>query len=196
MKAPVSGGKTSTPQSEYIPAGRTVGIVSKIIDLGTHLKKSKEFGDKMKRQIRIEFELPQIKRVFNEEKGEQTAMYGKDYVFSMHEKAALASLCSEIMWKTVEEDFDIDTMIWKYCIIKFEHTKSGDDTRVNIFSISDMDDEETEKAIAKGIVAENPQVVFSLDAFDQKKYESLPERLQKKIALSPEYTKSIEDLPF
>ncbi len=96
----------------------------------------------------------------------------------------------------MDEDFDIDTMIGKYCVIKFEHTKSGEDTRVNIFSISDMDDEETEKAIAKGIGAENPQVVFSLDGFDQKKYESLPERLQKKIALSPEYTKSIEDLSF
>lgn len=196
MKAPVSGGKNTTPQSAYIPEGKTVAIVSKIIDLGTHLKKSKEFGDKMKRQVRIERELPQIKRVFNEEKWEQTAIYGKDYVFSMHEKSALNSICSDIMGKTVDEDFDIDTMLGKYCIIKFEHTKSWEDTRVNIFSISDMDDEEVEKAVEKWIVPENKQLVLSLDTFDKATFELLPQWLQDKIAKSPEYQTFTEDLPF
>lgn len=196
MKAPVSGGKKTTPQSEYIPAGKTTAIVSKIIDLGTHLKKSKDYGDKMKRLVRIERELPQIKRVFSEDKGEQTAIYAKDYTFSMHEKAELSRICSDIMWKSVDEDFDIDTMLWKYCIIKFEHTVSWENTRVNIFSISDMDSEDTQKAIDKGIVAENEQFIFSFEAFDQKTFDKLPERLQKKTAESPEYTTEIQELPF
>lgn len=196
MKAPTSGGKKTTPQFEYIPAGKTTAIVSKIIDLGTHLKKSKDYGDKMKRLIRIEWELPQIKRVFSEDKGEQSAIYAKDYTFSLHEKAELTRICSDVIWKSVEEDFDIDDMLWKYCVIKFEHTVSWENTRVNIFSITDMDDEDTAKALEKNIVADNEQFVLSLDAFDQKTYEKLPEWLQKKIAESPEYTKAVEDLPF
>lgn len=59
-----------------------------------------------------------------------------------------------------------------------------------------MDDEDTAKALEKNIVADNEQFVLSLDAFDQKTYEKLPEWLQKKIAESPEYTKAVEDLPF
>ena len=98
MKAPAfSGEKKFTPQSDYIPEGKQIAIVSRVIDLGTQIKKSKEFGDKMKRQVRIEWELPKIRRVFNEEKGEQVAIYSEDYVFSLHEKSALTAACESIM---------------------------------------------------------------------------------------------------
>lgn len=189
MKAPAfSWEKKFTPQSDYIPEGKQVAIVSRVIDLGTQLKKSKEYGDKMKRQVRIEWELPKIRRVFNEEKWEQVAIYGEDYVFSLHEKSALTAVCANIMWKPIDENFDTSELIGKYCTMKFVHTPGEKGTKyVNIFSVADMDEDEIAKATEAWLVAQNEAFEFALDPFNQELFEKLPKWQQDKIATSDEY---------
>ena len=79
----------------------------------------------------------------------------------------------------------------KHCTIKFTHTPGEKGvTYVNIFAITDMDAEETAKAVADGLVPENDAFEFSLDAFNQELFDKLPKWQQEKIATSDEYKRA------
>ena len=157
-----------------------------MIDLGTH-EETGPFGTKHQRKVRLSFELPEEKAVFNEEKGEQPFMVSKEYTFSMGEKANLRKVLTTWRGEPFTEqqaaDFDIDKLLGKPCLLNVVHktSKTTGNVYVDVAGIS---------KVPKGTAVPpqiNPSVIFSLDNPDMEAFERFPDWLKEKIASSPEF---------
>jgi len=180
-KAPKTSG-TTTPKTEYIAEWKHYAVVSMIADLWTQFVQSKEYGDRNVRQLYVMRELPEIKHVFSEDKGKQSVVFWNTYTFSMGKKAKLRSVVENILWKPfkdddVADDYDVADLIGRSCKLNMVH--NGD--YVNIFSIIDC---ETDPKIKP----ELEQKTVFLDDFNSNTFGTLPNWLQEKIRVSPEYS--------
>lgn len=168
-------------QIDPCPVGNHVARCIGVIDLGTQ---SKEYQGKKttSRQVRITWELPEEKKVFREENGEQPYLLSKDYTQSLSQKARLKSDLES--WRgrgfTDEElqGFDIKNLIGKSCLLNVIHNDKG---YANIAAIAPVPKGTTVPAQI------NPSQYFDLNEYNQEVFESLPEFIQDKIKLSPEY---------
>lgn len=187
-KAPKPTGN-STPKTTYIPEWKHYASLYLLADLWTQFVQSKEYGDRNVRQIYLSWELPEIKHTFSEDKWPQSVVIWQVYSFSMGKKSKLRSVVESILGKPFKEDdaaYDYDVMgiLWTTCKLNLVH--NGD--YVNIFSIIDQEKIET-------IKTELTPKEFFIDAFNQASFAALPEWLQEKIRLSPEYQEVAWDNP-
>ncbi|MCF0059897.1 hypothetical protein MUK70_11660 [Dyadobacter chenwenxiniae] len=173
-------------ENELLPAGSHVALCYAMVDLGTQ---ETEFnGEKSKkRQVRVVWELSDEKKVFDETRGEEPMIAGKNFTLSMHEKAGLRKFMEN--WRGLKyteqqaEAVDITTMLGKACLLSISHgtnEKSGKEyAQINSASL-------LPKSMPKP-TPHNKPYFFSLDEFEQEVYDKLPKWLQEKIALSEEY---------
>jgi hypothetical protein len=164
-----------------------------MIDLGTH-KETFEGQEKTARKVRIEFELPLETKVFKEGEPEKPFSIGKEFTLSLHEKAKMRKYLESWRGKPFTEQeangFDISKLIGAPCMVNVVHgvSKSGK-AYADIASIT---------PVAKGMTCPpqvNASFMFSLETFEQAKYDALPEWLKNKVTESQEYKRMNDAYP-
>lgn len=181
-------------QFELVPAGNHVARCYQMIEIGTEEKEFK--GDTKKRYtVRIVWELPNEKKVFDPAKGEQPFSIGKDYTLSMHEKATLRMDLQSWRGKAFTEQeakaFDVSKLIGAACMLNIIHEVSQNgNTYAKISGVS---------AMPKGLQAPpqiNPSFVLSYDAVDfDSKFATLPDWLKERISKTPEFNNKLAGPP-
>src|ERR1700748_2182758 len=121
--ATAEGGTTFEP----IAAGTYVARCYSMIHIGT-IMETYEGKQKLLNKVRISFELPTEKKVFQEEKGEQPFSISRDFTLSLHEKAALRKAVEGWRGKSFTEEeckkFDITKLIGVPCMVSIIHKTS------------------------------------------------------------------------
>lgn len=174
-----SGGTSYAPA----PAGAHIARCYRIIDLGTQETTYK--GDtKQSHQILISWELPNELMSEGDMAGKPFTI-SQRFTASLSEKAKLRAVLES--WRgrkfTPAElnGFDLQNILGKPCMVNIVHTEKGDKTYANIASVMQ---------IPGGMVAPaqvNASLFFSLEAFDEAVFQTLPARTQEAIKTSPEY---------
>lgn len=178
---------TSNGSSNYtpVPAGNYVARCISMIHIGT-IEETFEGKAGLKNKVQLKFELPTETKEFKEGEGEKPYTVSKDFTLSMHEKAALRKALESWRGKAFKEEeakgFDITKLLGKPCMLNIIHKeKKTGGAYAQISSISSM---------PKGLDCPpqvNPNFEFSVDEFDQVKFDSLHETIQNKIKSSAEY---------
>lgn len=173
---------------ELIPAGNYIARCYQMIEIGT-VNEIIMGTPKQLTKVRIGWELPTEKRVFDEAKGEQPLVISKEYTLSLNEKSNLRKMLASWRGKDFTEDeakcFDITVLVGIPCMLNIIHKpKKTDATQIfeEIGSIS---------AMPKGVrppEAINKNFVLSYDNFDEEKFNSLPDFIKQKMQGSLEYT--------
>ena len=170
-----------------VPGGNFPAICYRVVDLGT--QESTFQGEVSKKhQVMISWELKDDECVMSggQYDGQPMTMH-KSYTWSMHEKATLRKHLEAWRGKPFKDTdfgpdgFDIRNLLGVPCMLMIVQNENGGKTYSNISGIAKL---------PKNLpVAElfNQRVYFSLDDFNAEVFESLSERLQERIKLSPEY---------
>jgi hypothetical protein len=83
---------------------------------------------KLTRKVRLGWELPNEKAVFNEERGEESFMCGQDYTLSLGERANLRHTLESWRGRDFSEaelkGFDLKILLRKSCLVNLIHRKS------------------------------------------------------------------------
>lgn len=172
---------------ELIPAGNYVARCYQMIEIGT-INEIILGTAKQLTKVRIGWELPTELRVFDEAKSEQPLIISNDYTLSLNEKSNLRKMLASWRGKDFTEQeekcFDITNLVGVPCMLNIIHKPSRTDpSKVyeHIGSIS---------AVPKGFKPEPPMLkpfVLSYDAFDEEKFNSLPDFIKQKMQGSLEY---------
>lgn len=169
---------------QLAPPGTHIARCYQVIDLGTHQTEWK--GKPRKRhEIRISWELPLEKAVFQEDKGEQPFAVHRSYTLSLAEKADLRHDLDNWRGRPFTEQelegFDVAKILGVACMVTVTHVEKNGSTYANVTSVT---------AVPKGYpvpAAINPPVEFSLEDHDEAVFRALPEFLQKIIKESDEW---------
>lgn len=176
------------------PAGSFSARLYRLIDIGTQT--TEWMGKKkMQRKIIAMFELHGEDNdgqplVTNDGK---PLVVSKRYTLSLDEKATLRKDLEA--WRgrafTQEEldGFNLEVLLGKFCMVSITHTEHDGKQYANISSISQVPSALKKLGEPKGI---NDLMIFTLDKFDQGKFEKLSEGLQSVIAKSAEYRNIFE----
>lgn len=173
---------------EIVPAGNHIARCYSMIEIGT--EEIEYNGEKKKAyKVRVTWELPHEKKVFNPERGEQPFSVSKDYTLSMHEKANLRHDLQSWRGKAFTDEearaFDITKLIGVPCMLNVIHTvsKGNGNTYANIAGVT---------PVPKGMEVPaqiNKSFVLSYDNFDEAAFQGLPDWLRERIQKTPEYRK-------
>jgi hypothetical protein len=179
---------SSTGGSNYEPiaAGTYVARCYSMVHLGT-IKESYMGEEKYVNKVRLTFELPTELKVFKEENGEQPQVISKEFTLSLGDKSNLRAFLNSWRGKALTEDecksFDIAVLAGKACTLSIIHkaSKVSGKTYAEIASIG---------GVMKGMdvpAIMNPEMVFSVNNFDQVAFDSFPDFIKEKIQSSNEY---------
>jgi hypothetical protein len=167
------------------PAGTHVARCYSVVDLGTQTLQYMGTEKEM-RKIRVTWELPDERAVFDEEKGEQPFVLSKEYTLSLYEKANLRHDLESWRGKqfTAQElaGFDIFTLLGAPCLLSVIHkTTDKGKTFANIATVSKL---------PKGTICPPPVnqiVAYAISDLDGGEFNNLPQWLQDKIKASREW---------
>jgi hypothetical protein len=189
----IAKSSSTNVQRELIPAGTHIARCYSMIHIGTveweYLGEQKNTD-----KVRLTFELPFEKKVFNEDNGEQPMVISKEYTLSLHEKANLRQDLENWRGKSFTEAevkaFDISKLIGVACSVSIVHkvAKNGN-TYANIGAIT---------STPKGTSCPdqvNESFEFNYDdKFNTEWLATAPEFLQEMITATPEYKSCTEQL--
>jgi hypothetical protein len=182
--------KNNGVQRDPVPAGMHVARCYSIVEIGTVTQEIKGTLKSLYK-IQITWELPNIKKVFTPEKGEQPLVISEDYNLSMYGQSNLRKMIESWRGKGFTDDeankFDVSTLIGVPCMVNIINKPSADGQKVysDITGVMRM---------PKEIVAPhqcNKSVILCYDNFDTALFESLPLFLKAKIMATPEYAAMI-----
>lgn len=169
------------------PAGAHVARCFRIVDLGSQ-KKTWQGETKMSHQIMFSWELPTARM-----NDGRPFTINQRFTASLSEKAQLRGVLESWRGRKFSpqelEGFDLYNVLGKTCFINVVHNEKGDKTYANVASVMPVP---TGMEVPK---AENAQVFFSLSAFDESVFSSLPEGIQKTIKESPEFAEAAQAAP-
>lgn len=168
---------------EIVPAGNYVARCYAMIEIGTVYD---EHWDKYKKEVRISWELPNKKKVFHEDKGEQPYSMHKRYTLSMSEKANLRHDLESWRGKGFTDQeakaFDVTKLLGVPCMLNVIHrTNKKGNPYATIGSISPL---------PEGVNCPdqiNPSFVLSYADWSNEKFESLPDWLKDIMKETSEY---------
>jgi hypothetical protein len=173
---------------EPCPAGNHAARCYAIADLGTQQDEVPGYGTKVRRRVMIFWELPEELHQFKEENGLEPYVVSKEFTMSLGDKSSLKPYLEQWRGKAFSEDelqgFDITKLIGAPCMLNITHKPKGEKVSVIVGSATPLP-----KSL-KCPPQINPRIEVSLDSkeeFDSTMFGSLPEWVQKKIILSPEY---------
>lgn len=187
---------SSTGGSNYEPiaAGTYVARCYSMVHLGT-IKESYMGEEKYVNKVRLTFELPTELKVFKEENGEQPQVISKEFTLSLGDKSNLRAFLNSWRGKALTEDecksFDIAVLAGKACTLSIIHktSKASGKTYAEIASIG---------GVMKGMdvpAIMNPEMIFSVNNFDQVAFDSFPDFIKEKIESSNEYQQILKSGP-
>lgn len=174
-------------QRELIPAGNYIARCYSMIEIGT-VNEDFKGESKLQKKVRIGWELPEEKKVFKEEKGEQPLVISKEYTLSMNEKSNLRKDLKSWRGKDFTEEearsFDITKLLGAPCMLNIIHNPSKSDPSKVYEQISGI------TSLPKGMKAPaqiNPTFMLSYDHFNAEAFELLPDFIKVKMKSSLEY---------
>ena len=145
---------------------------------------------KTRNKVRIGWELPEERRVFKTENGEQPFVISKEFTLSMHEKSNLRKTLASWRGKDFSEDevksFDITKLLGVPCMLNVIHKQGKIDPSKSYEEIAGV------SPLPKSVkcpVQENPTLVLHYDNFDTEVFDKLPDFIKDKIRSSDEYKK-------
>ena len=184
----------STSDFKLPPAGSFLARLYRIIDIGTQT--TEWMGKKkMQRKIIAMFELHGED---NDGQPLQTAegkplIVSKRYTLSLDEKATLRKDLEAWRGKAFTQEeldgFNLEVLLGKCCMVNITHSSYEGKEYANISGISQV------PAALKKLgepVGVNELLIFTLDPFDQSKFEKLSEGMQGVIKKSAEYRNTFE----
>jgi hypothetical protein len=178
---------TNSQPRELIAAGNYIGRCYQMIEIGT-VDEVIMGVEKTLHKVRIGWELPTELKVFKEENGEQPRVISKEFTLSLHEKSALRLALKSWRGKDFTEEeaklFDITKLLGVGCMINIIHKPSKSDPTKIYEEISGI------TGVPKGIQIPpqiNPTFELSYDAFDEDKFNKLPDFIKEKMAKSKEF---------
>lgn len=162
-----------------VPPGAHFAICNLVADCGLQ----EGFNGKRQHKIYIRWEVPD-ERVSYEKYGEQKegpCSIGSMYTLSLSDKANLRKVLENWRGKpfTPQElqGFDITNVLGKCCQIMVTHSEDGKYANVTgVMGIS-----KDQRARAQSAQPENKPIAFSLEDYDEKTFQSLPNWLKEKI---------------
>lgn len=168
---------------ELVPAGNHVARCYSMIEIGTI---HDETFNVSRRIVRISWELPNEKKVFDKDKGEQPFSIHKKYTISMNEKSNLRKDLESWRGKGFTEAeskaFDITKLIGVPCMLNVIHkTNNKGNQYAAIGSIS---------PIPKGMECPaqiNGSFILSYADWDMNKFQGLPDWIRKEMEETPEF---------
>ena len=176
---------------ELIEEGLYIARCIAVIDLGTQLVKSKQFGDKLKHQARIDFELPtEVYTYEDKDTGEEmtnTKIIWMRQTISLASNWNLKPLLESWRWKKFTKEelawFDLKNILNKECQLQITH--SDDWQYANISNLMPL---MKGTLVPKGL---RTPMIFEIneDWYNQEDFNSLPEFIQKIIMESVEVRK-------
>jgi hypothetical protein len=183
ITATSSGSTTHEP----IPAGTYLARCYSMVQIGT-IEDEFQGQKKLMNKVRITWELPTEMKVFNPEKGEQPQAISKEFTLSMHEKSTLRAFLTAWRGKGFTEEearkFDVTKLLGVPCMLSIIHEPGKKDPSKIYDKIAGV------STVMKGVEMPpqiNPSFEFTLEVFDQDKFDKLPDFLKEKIRKSKEY---------
>ncbi len=174
---------------QLIPAGNYVARCYQMIQIGT-ITETVMGNTVTAPKVRIGWELPEEKRVFDETKGEQPLVISMDFTLSMNPKATLRKTLASWRGKDFTEEeakaFDVTKLIGVPCLLNIIHKPGVADPTKMYEKISSIG------PLPKSMVCPdqiNQTFILSFDQWDIEKFKSLPEFIQEKIKSSAEFQK-------
>ena len=174
---------------EIVEAGSYPSRIYQMIQIGNVAG----FQGQIQNKVRIGFELPTELKVFKEENGEQPRVISQEYTLSFHEKSKLRKVieaCEPNALKIGEdgflEEFDIEALIGKECLITIAHKASKEG---NQFAYID-----NVTRLPKGMIcpkAINAPIILSYDNWNQEIFDKQPDFIKEEIKSSQEYQRMI-----
>lgn len=168
------------------PTGTFPARCYQMIHIGT-IDEEYKGNKKTINKVRLGFELPTERKVFNPDKGEQPYVISQDYTLSMSKKSKLKSVLES--WRGIEfskeemSGFDITELIGSSCLITIAHKVSESGSQYA--QITNVTQPIRGMDIPK---LENDVFVLSFDDVDFiDKVESLPDFIKDKVKSSKEY---------
>jgi hypothetical protein len=156
-----------------------------VIDLGT--QREEYMGKpKLTRKVRIAWELPNEKAVFDEERGEESFICGQEYTLSLGERANLRHMLESWRGRDFTEEelkgFDLNVLLKKSCMVNILHKKSRNQrTYSQVASVTPL---------PKGMTCPKVSLdtlVYDIADGENEVFEQIPEWLQEKIKNSEEW---------
>ena len=188
-QSPNTGGDFKLP-----PAGSFMARLYRIIDIGTQT--TEWMGKKkMQRKIIAMFELHGED---NDGQPLQTAegkplIVSKRYTLSLDEKATLRKDLEAWRGKAFTQEeldgFNLEVLLGKCCMVSITHSTYDGKEYANIAGISQVPSALKKLGEPVGV---NEPMIFTLDPFDQDKFNKLSEGMQGVIKKSAEYRNTFE----
>lgn len=188
-QSPNTGGDFKLP-----PAGSFLARLYRIIDIGTQT--TEWMGKKkMQRKIITMFELHGED---NDGQPLQTAeskplIVSKRYTLSLDEKATLRKDLEAWRGKAFTQEeldgFNLEVLLGKFCMVNVTHSTYDGKEYANIANISQVPSALKKLGEPVGV---NEPMIFTLDPFDQDKFNKLSEGMQGVIKKSAEYRNTFE----
>ena len=177
--------KTAGTSFELVPSGNHVARCYSMVEIGT-VTDDYMGTPKSLHKVRVSWELPFKKKVFDPSKGEQPFSIHKEYTLSMHEKSNLRHDLESWRGKGFSEAeakaFDITKLLGKPCMLNIIHkTANSGNSYAQVSSIT---------PIPEGMNCPeqiNPTFVLSYSDWDENKFLGLPEWLRKKMEDTPQF---------
>lgn len=164
-----------------VPPGNHVGICSMVVGLGKQQIQSAMFGNSVKQQIYVAWELPHELITWTDKDGNERTgpmRIGRTYTMSLHENAALRHDLESWRGRPFTEEerkgFDINKLAGAPAMVNVTHEERNGKTYANVSAVTPL---------PKGM--ERPALFDSTIIYDDDEfrhnYDHLPEWLQKKI---------------
>ena len=162
-----------------VPPGAHFAICNMVVDCGLQ----EGYGGKPQHKVYLRWEVPD-ERVSYEKDGRQIegpCSLGSMYTLSLSEKATLRKTLENWRGRAFTADelkgFDITQVLGKCCQVMVTHTEDG--KYANVTGVMGISKDQKQRASVAQ--PENKPVSFSLDDYDERAFQALPNWLKEKI---------------
>lgn len=163
------------------PPGNHRGICTMVVDLGQQRVQSQMYGEKIKHQVYVAWELPDEPIEWTDKDGNERTgpmRIGKTYTVSLHENANLRADLESWRGKPFSESelggFDITKLLGAPALINVTHKQGGNGkTYANVSAVTPLPKGMERPAPANGTLL--------YDGDNPSSFETLPEWLQEKV---------------
>lgn len=176
-------GRESVPA----PAGTHVARCIQVIDIGSHRVDFGSGDERTMRKVRIAWELPEEKHVFDEQRGPEPFVVSKEYNLSTNEKSNLRrdleSWRGAPFTKEEAKQFDVSRLLGHPAMLTIMHVekKNKDGVYAKVTAVT----RPPKSVVCPKQILETLE--YSVDQGKDAVYEKLPEWLRKTIAECEEW---------
>lgn len=162
------------------PSGTYPARCVSVIDMGTQYNES---FSKWQHEVRLTWELPTERHVFNEDKGEEPFLLSRKFTLSLHPKSTLSGFLVAWRGKAFSEaelqGFDVSKLLGAPCMLNVVHSDNGEYANVQGAS-----------TLPKGLdcpEASTAKVLYLVEDGQNEVFMRLPDFIKEIISKSQEW---------